>query len=178
MMDVIRAKAATKPDDSRLNPLSRMLKHPRANGSPAAEVSRNAAPRAAAPAQLNSRPAATSAATIGAALTIKGDVTGKGDVFVSGTIEGTVDLPDNAVTVEASGRVQGSIAAKQVRIEGGVDGDIEAPGKVTIGSTGAVQGTISARRIEVEDGAKFKGRVDMDIGEARDAPAAASLTGN
>ena len=179
MMDVIKAKAETKLDDSRLNPLSRMLKQPRANVPPPAKAPRKAAPQVAAPAELNPKPAATTAATIGAALTIKGDVTGKGDVFVSGKIEGTIDLPGNDVTVEASGRVDGSIAAKRVRVMGKVVGDIGAPDKITINSTGTVQGTISAPRIEVEDGAKFKGRIDMDFDAAScDAPVAVSLSNN
>lgn len=119
---------------------------------------------------------ATSTATVGATVTIKGDVTGKGDVFISGTVEGSVDLADNQVTVEGTGRVRGSIVGKQVQIEGKVVGDIEAMEKIAISSTGAVQGTIIAPRVAVEDGAKFKGRIDMEFDEDRDAPAAAVLS--
>ncbi len=65
-------------------------------------------------------------ATVGATIKIKGDISGKADIFVNGNIEGTVDLTDNDATVETSGRVQGSIVAKQVRIKGEVIGDIDA----------------------------------------------------
>ena len=43
-------------------------------------------------------------ATVGATIKIKGDISGKADIFVNGSIEGTVDLTDNDATVETSGR--------------------------------------------------------------------------
>ena len=144
-----------------------MLKQSRTNSGPQpAGAVRKTGPEAV----------ATSTATVGATITIKGDVSGKGDVFISGTIEGTVDLADNQVTVEGTGRVKGSVVGKQVQVEGKVVGDIEAMEKITIGSTGAVQGTIIAPRVAVEDGAKFKGRIDMEFDEGYDAPAAAVLS--
>ena len=115
---------------------------------------------------------------MGATLSIKGDITGRCDVFVSGTIEGTINLSDNVVTVEQTGLVKGSIVAKRAQIEGRVVGDIDALSKITISSTGTVHGTVVAPRVEFEDGAKFKGRIDMDFDESRDAPAAASLPKN
>ena len=179
-MDVSKSRAATGPDDSRLNPLSRMLKQPSTNSAPQpAKAPKKVGPNAAAPAaQLKPTLVATSTATVGATLSIKGDITGKGDVFVSGTVEGTIDLSDNDVTVEKTGRVKGSIVARRAQIEGKVVGDIEALGKITISSTGTVRGTVVAPRVEVEDGAKIKGRVDMDFDESRDSPAAVTLQKN
>ena len=144
-----------------------MLKQPGTNSGPQpAGSARKTGPEAV----------ATSTATVGATITIKGDITGKGNVFISGTIEGTIDLADNQVTVEGTGRVKGRIVGKQVQVEGKVVGDIEAMEKIAISSTGAVQGAIIAPRVAVEDGAKFNGRIDMEFGEGRDAPAAAVLS--
>ena len=143
-----------------------MLKQPETNSGPhSAGAARKTGPKAV----------ATSTATVGATVTIKGDIAGKGDVFVSGTIEGTIDLADNQVTIEGTGRVKGSIVGKQVQVEGKVVGDIEAMEKVAISSTGDVRGTIIAPRVAVEDGANFKGRIDMKFNEGSDAPAAAVL---
>lgn len=179
-MDVSKSRAATKPDNSRLNPLSRMLKQPRTNSSPqpAGAPAKGRSSAADPAAQLKPKPVATSTATIGATLSIKGDIRGQGDVFVSGTIEGSINLSDNDVTVEESGRVKGSIVAKRAQIKGKVIGDIEALGKITISSTGTVRGTIVAPRVEVEDGAKFKGRIEMDFDASRDAGAPVSLPKN
>ncbi|MCZ0954806.1 MAG: polymer-forming cytoskeletal protein [Rhodospirillaceae bacterium] len=113
---------------------------------------------------------------MGATVTIKGDVTGEGDVFISGTIKGTIDLAENLVTIEGTGRVKGRIVGKRVQVGGKVVGDIEAMEKIAISSSGSVQGTIVAPRIAVEDGAKFKGRIDMELDEGREAPAAAALS--
>ena len=149
-----------------------MLKQQSKTGSRPSPVGRSAkagSGRAVA-AKLNPKPAVESTATIGAAITIKGEVKGKGDVFVSGTVEGTVDLSDNEVTIEESGHVKGSVVANNVLVKGKVVGDIEAVDQLTIGSTGTVQGTIVAHRVQVEDGAKFKGRIDMDFDE-RSGPA-------
>ena len=172
MIDVTKKQAASVTDDSRRNPISRMLKHPKT------DMGASAASNAAANKALERAPAPTKAttsdstATVGATIKIKGDISGKEDIFVNGSIEGTVDLANNDATVENSGRVQGSIMAKQVRIKGEVIGDIEAREKITIYATGTVQGTIISPRVEVEDGAKFKGRIDMDIDAGKEDVAA------
>ena len=108
--------------------------------------------------------------TIGAAATIRGDITGKGDLAISGRVEGTVDLPDNDANIEAKGFMDGGILARNVNIRGNVQGDIEARSKVTIFATGVVIGTIVAPRIQIEDGAKFKGRIDMGVSRPAAAP--------
>ena len=118
----------------------------------------DAAKRAAEPVQ---RSRAEEIVTIGAASTIRGDITGKGDVVINGRVEGTIDLPDNDANVESSGVMDGSILARNVNIRGNVQGDMEARSKVAIFATGTVIGTIVAPRIQIEDGAKFKGRIDM-----------------
>ena len=115
-------------------------------------------------------------ATVGDTVTIEGDVTGRGDVFISGTVKGAIDLADNQVTVERAGRIEGRIVGKQVQVDGKVVGDIEAMEKIAIGSTGTVRGTIIAPRVVVEDGARFNGLIDMEFGEGLDAPAATVLS--
>ena len=132
----------------------------------------DASRRAAEPGQLNR---AEEVVTIGAAATIRGDITGKGDLVISGRVEGTVDLPDNDANLEATGFMDGGILAKNVNIRGKVQGDIEAKSKVTIFATGIVIGTIMSPRIQIEDGARFKGRIDMGVSKpaAKKAPAPA-----
>ncbi len=112
---------------------------------------------------------------MGATIAIKGDIAGKGDVVVSGTVEGSIDLADHRVTVEATGRVKGDIVGKQVQIKGRVIGDIEASDLLSVSSTGTVKGNIVAPRVAVEDGAKCECRIDMNFGGGRDAQSATSL---
>ena len=138
-----------------------------AAAKPAAGSGGNAAKPAAEAAQ---RSQVEETVTIGAAATIRGDITGKGDLVIGGRVEGTVDLPENDANLEATGFMDGGILAKNVNIRGKVQGDIEARRKVTIYATGAVIGTILAPRIQIEDGARFKGRIDMTTAK----PAAAT----
>ena len=126
------------------------------------------------PQQASAPPPAGNAATptIGATMTIKGDLVGKEDVLVRGRLEGSVILKDNDIVIEESGEVEGSIIAKHVLIKGQVNGDIQGLDKVTIFATGRVQRTITAPRVVLEDGGRFKGMIDMPLDE-QDADGAA-----
>lgn len=148
-----------------------MLKQRRTNAgkAPAGAAPKTEREPAVAP-QGKSRPVTTTTATIGASLVIKGDVSGAGDLFVSGMIEGTIDLADNQVTVDGAGRIEGRIVSKHVRVNGMVIGEVVALHKISIGSTGTVQGTITAPRVEVEDGATLKCRIDIDCDKGRPSP--------
>lgn len=101
-------------------------------------------------------------ATIGATIVIKGDVYGDEDVVIAGEFEGSIDLPNNALTVTESGRVRADVKANVVEIQGEVNGDVDGADKVLITRTGRMQGNITSPRVILDDGAKFKGSIDMD----------------
>ena len=125
----------------------------------------------ASPNQLQSR----STAMIGQSIKIKGTITGSENLVVEGSVEGSIDLPDNDLTVGETGQVTADLGAKNVRVDGQVTGDISGTEKVVISKSGRVRGNIIAPRVTLEDGAKFKGSIDMDPGEAaRPQPKVAS----
>ena len=100
--------------------------------------------------------------SIAAAAIFCGDIAGKADVVISGRVEGTVDVPDNDVTIAETGDTRGGIlVAHNVTVRGTVQGDVQARGKVTVFATGRLEGTITAPRLEIEAGAKLKGRIDI-----------------
>ena len=103
---------------------------------------------------------------IGPSIVIKGTVSGDEDLLVQGRVEGSIELKDNEVSVGQSGRVTADVDAKIVKIDGEVTGDISGAEKVVISKSGNVRGNIVAPRVTLEDGAKFKGSIDMDPGEA------------
>lgn len=103
---------------------------------------------------------------IGPSIKIKGEVTGEEDLLIQGKVEGTISLKDQELSVGESGRVTADIAARVVKIEGEVTGDISGSEKVVIARSGNVRGNIVAPRVTLEDGAIFKGSIDMDPGEA------------
>jgi len=103
---------------------------------------------------------------IGPSIRIKGEVSGEEDLLIHGRIEGTINLPDQEVTIGQSGRVNADIKARNVKVDGEVVGDIAGSEKVTISKSGNVRGNIVAPRVTLEDGAIFKGSIDMDPGES------------
>ena len=147
-----------------------MLKKPEAN-SPrlAARAEPGSGPDAPDP-HVQPKPVAGSSLTVGATLIVEGNISGTGGVSVRGTIDGNIDVAENEVSVEGTGLVKGNIVGNCVTVEGRVAGDIEALEKITIQSSGIVKGTIVAPRIEIADGARFKGRINMDIEEGGDGP--------
>ena len=134
-----------------------------ANGKPetAPELAVKPAPRPAVSPAPPQRPGANAVASIGATISIKGDLVGNEDIVIMGRIEGSVVLNDNDVVVDQSGQLEGNVIAKQVMVRGRVNGEIQGHEKVTIAAAGSVQGTIAAPRVVLEDGGKFKGMIDM-----------------
>lgn len=100
-------------------------------------------------------------AHLGRSVVIKGELTGSEDLYVDGTVEGTIQLPGSNLMVGPNGRVRAGIHASGVIIEGKVDGDIEASERVELRKTAVLMGSIVTQRVVIEDGAYFKGGVDV-----------------
>jgi len=99
---------------------------------------------------------------IGKHITIRGNLTGAEDLIVEGRVEGTIKL-SNHLTVESSGVVQADLDVENLTVNGTVQGDIQATQSIAINADASVQGNIRAPRIIIEDGARFRGRVEMDV---------------
>lgn len=100
-------------------------------------------------------------AVIGKSIIIKGEVSGKEDLVVEGTIEGQIILENQHVTIGSSGRVLAEVKARLVTIEGEVVGNIQARERVIITAKGSLTGDIQAARLKIEDGAYLKGTVSL-----------------
>lgn len=105
-------------------------------------------------------------AIIGPSITIRGDVTGDEDLTIQGRIEGTVTLKQHNVSVGPEGKVDASIHARMVTVEGEVKGDLHGQEQVILRKTARVQGNIQSPRVTLEDGARFRGGIDMGEGAA------------
>jgi cytoskeletal protein CcmA (bactofilin family) len=100
-------------------------------------------------------------ANIGRSLVIKGEVTGAESLFIDGRIEGSINFPDNRVTVGRNGNVAANITAKEVVIMGKVQGNVECSDRLDIRSEGLLSGDVITHRISVEEGAILKGGVEV-----------------
>ena len=112
-------------------------------------------------------------AMIGPTIKIKGDISGQENLTIEGLVDGSVDLDGHELSVGKSGHVTADIKASVVRIQGEVRGDIIGREKVILSRSGNVLGNIVAPRVTLEDGAKFKGSIDMDPGDAQAASSSA-----
>jgi len=123
-------------------------------------------------------------ATIGKSVQIRGEVKGNEDLVVEGLIEGTITLSEHRLTVGPNARVTANVAARDVVVQGSLQGDIHALGRVELRSGSHVSGDIRAARLSVEDNAIFSGKVELDgTGAAGDPnktgshPAASTVPG-
>ena len=98
---------------------------------------------------------------IGPTVVIKGEVTAEEDLLVRGRVEGFIDH-SATVTVHAQGTVAAEVKAREVLVEGTVDGNVYGTERVQIAETGNVNGNVYAPRVGVLEGASFKGAIDMD----------------
>jgi cytoskeletal protein CcmA (bactofilin family) len=107
-------------------------------------------------------------ANIGRTVVIKGEVSGTEALFIDGRIEGTINFPDNRVTVGRSGNVAANITAKEVVIMGKVHGNVDCADRLDIRSEGMLAGDVITHRISVEEGAILKGGVEVRNPEKKD----------
>jgi cytoskeletal protein CcmA (bactofilin family) len=98
---------------------------------------------------------------IGKSLVIKGEITGSESVQIDGTVEGSIVLPDDRVTVGPSGRVSADVMAQDIVVMGELIGDCEASDHLYVRREGSICGNIVAARISVEDGAYITGTIDI-----------------
>ena len=111
------------------------------------------------PARPGERPA-PSGTFFGSNVTIDGTITGSESVIIEGTVRGKINLAAD-LHVGTKARVEATVHAKNVTVEGRLTGDISADDRVELVTTATVDGNIKAPKIIVAEGAKFRGAVDM-----------------
>jgi cytoskeletal protein CcmA (bactofilin family) len=105
-------------------------------------------------------------ASIGKSVVIKGQIFSREDLYLDGEIEGTVEVPENRLTVGPHGKLQATIRAREVVVLGAVQGNVEASERIDIRKDSKLVGDIKTGRIIIEDGAYFKGSIDIVKAEA------------
>ena len=104
---------------------------------------------------------------IGANITLDGTITGTEAVLVEGTVRGKIDMSGD-LRVGTKARVEATVHAKNVTVEGRLTGDISADDRVELVASATVDGNIKAPKIIVAEGAKFRGNVDMGSARPRE----------
>ncbi len=125
------------------------------------------APVAATSPTLPVSPRATACITQG--IRIKGEITGKEDLFIDGTLEGKLDLGNASVTVGPNGKVKADVSAREVVVRGQLDGKIDGTERVQLWNSGRVTGEVRTERLAIEDGALLRGKVEAGKAQSRGA---------
>lgn len=97
-------------------------------------------------------------AHIGPSVVIKGEISAREPLLVSGRVDGTIAAPGYNVTIEAGAHVTGDVAASGIIVAGAVNGSLVAEDRIAIGAGAEVEGDMRAPRIAVEDGAYVYGK--------------------
>jgi cytoskeletal protein CcmA (bactofilin family) len=113
---------------------------------------------------------------LGKGLKFKGTISGSDSLYVDGTVEGSINIPGQRVTIGMNGHVLGNMAttmnpcitAREIVVMGEVTGNVVASDRVEIRAEGMVLGDVSSARISIADGAYFRGEVDLRKPDAKD----------
>jgi cytoskeletal protein CcmA (bactofilin family) len=102
------------------------------------------------------------AAIIGPSIQLDGDLRGQEDLLIEGEVNGTVQLRNNSLTVGGQGKIKANVYAKEIHVDGSVEGDLFGSERVIIRKSAQVRGNITSPRVAIEEGARFKGSIEMD----------------
>lgn len=98
---------------------------------------------------------------IGKSVSIRGELSGSEDLFMDGTLVGTVSLADSRLTVGPNARVEADLNVRDLIVFGLVNGNVQATGRIELRQSAVVNGDIVAARLSVEENASIKGRVEL-----------------
>jgi len=114
---------------------------------------------------------------IGKSITIRGELSGDEDLFVDGTIDGSITVADSRLTIGPNGRVKANLIARDVIIFGQVSGNVQATGSVDLRQSATLKGDISAARLAIEENATIQGKADLTIGAQASLKTGAPMAG-
>jgi cytoskeletal protein CcmA (bactofilin family) len=97
---------------------------------------------------------------IGQSIRIKGEIVAREPFLVAGRVEGTIEVDQHTLTIAQTAKVDGTVTANEVVIEGAVNGDLAAVKKIEIRTTAKAEGEFSAPSISIAEGAQVQGKVE------------------
>jgi cytoskeletal protein CcmA (bactofilin family) len=81
-------------------------------------------------------------------------------LHVNGEVVGTLELPDDRLTVGPNGNIHAAVSAKEIEIFGVIVGEVKAD-RVIVRKKAALIGDVFTRALIIEGGAWFEGRSTM-----------------
>lgn len=91
---------------------------------------------------------------------LKGNLSGNGQIYIYGEVEGNVEACEGLVKVMRNGQVKGNIQARELIIDGSVVGECRAE-TIDIDEHGNVNGALAYATLGVKKGGVFTGQVEL-----------------
>jgi cytoskeletal protein CcmA (bactofilin family) len=156
-----------KPDDPKVSspsatPTSSESIAPRVETPSVAPASSSSTTHATISANRAVSAAPSGGAVLTASLIVKGEISGREDLYVDGEVHGKIQILEGKVTVGPHGRVSADIEAREILVQGKVQGSIHGRERVEIAATGDVHGDVTARRLVIEEGAAVQGSIEVE----------------
>ena len=98
---------------------------------------------------------------VGGSTVVSGDAEFKGMLRIDGRFTGRVRSEKGSLIVSAGGVVEANIEVASAKINGTVNGDIVATGRIELGRSARVHGNLQTPALVIEDGAVFEGNCRM-----------------
>lgn len=95
---------------------------------------------------------------------ITGSVSGPGDLFLEGKLEGDLTI-SGLLFIGEGGAIRGEITAGNMILAGSVQGRITVAGKIEVRSTGRIQGDLVCQQIAIAEDAHLDGEVHTHKGK-------------
>jgi len=99
---------------------------------------------------------------IGKGVRVQGDIDFRGGMHLDGAIAGNVrsdPAPTSTLSVSESGSIEGTVEVPNVILQGQVRGDIRGAERVVLGATARVEGDVYYGVIEMTLGAQITGKL-------------------
>jgi cytoskeletal protein CcmA (bactofilin family) len=119
-----------------------------------------------APARMGAANPAEQHNIIGKGTVLEGTVRSAGNVHVSGTVQGRLEVEGRTV-VMPGGVIEGELVSVSAEIGGRVKGEIQCRERLVLKATAVVEGDLHTQKLVIEDGAVFTGRCDMGANAVR-----------
>ncbi len=106
-------------------------------------------------------PQSSSASNISSDMIFAGDIRGSADITIAGRFEGTIELPNNTVTIQHPSSAKATIKAKKIIVYGTVQGNLYGIELTHVMDSGSVTGDIKSPHVVLDKGCWFNGSVEM-----------------
>ena len=97
---------------------------------------------------------------IGASIIVRGELSAREDIVISGRVEGTVQCEGQLVTIKPGASIEADALAREIVVAGRVGGSLSAKERISLQGTADVKGQLSAAAVVIVEGAILHGSVE------------------